>query len=312
MHAIAPVTGRQFAWFRVIFGLYLAFHFAHLVPWGAELFSREGVLPAADLNPTYGILPNVLAVRDSPHFVAVFLLALAGLSVQFSLGIWRRAAAVLLWYGWACLFNRNVLISNPSIPYVGLLLLLTVLVPATEPLRAFGRERPDDEFYVPAAAYWAAWGLMAIGYAFSGVVKLASPSWIDGTAIWHVLQNPLARDSSLRDFMVSMPFWTFKAMTWSALALELLFLPLALWRRTRPFVWVAMGGMHIGLVAILNFADLSAGMLVLHLFTIDSRWASTRPVTFFPRGGSNSRALDSIARSARERTALRRASALLF
>ena len=272
MHAIAPVTARQFAWFRVIFGVYLTIHFAHLVPWGAELFSREGVLPAAALNPTNGILPNVLALWDSAQFVTVFLLTLAGLSVLFSLGIWRRTVAVLVWYGWACLFNRNVLISNPSIPYVGLLLLLTALVPVTEPLRPLGRETPNGEFYVPGAAYWTAWALMAIGYAFSGVVKLGSPSWVDGTALWHVLQNPLARDSSLRDLVIGLPPWVFRVMTWKALTLELLFLPLAMWRWTRPAVWLSMVGMHIGIAALLNFTDLSAGMLMLHLFTFDSRW----------------------------------------
>ena len=51
MHGVAPVTARQFAWFRIIFGAYLAIHFAHLVPWGAELFSRQGVIPGANLEP---------------------------------------------------------------------------------------------------------------------------------------------------------------------------------------------------------------------------------------------------------------------
>ena len=101
--------------------------------------------------------------------------------------------------GWACLFNRNVLISNPSIAYVGLLLLLTTLVPAREPFRIFGSEAASDEFYVPSTVYWAAWWLMAAGYTFSGVAKLSSPSWIDGTALWHVLHNPLARDGLARD-----------------------------------------------------------------------------------------------------------------
>lgn len=33
-----------------------------------------------------------------------------------------------------------------------------------------------------------------------------------------------------------------------------------------------MVGMHLGILALVSFADLSAGMLMLHLFTIDSRW----------------------------------------
>ena len=282
MYAVAPVTPRQFAWFRIIFGAYLAIHFAHLLPWAAELFSREGVIPRATLNPTHGILPNVLAWWDSPAFVTAFLVAMVALSALFAAGVVRHAAALLLWYGWACLFNRNVLISNPSIAYVGLLLLLTTLVPGREPLRAFGTRAESSDFYVPAAAYWTAWFLMAAGYTFSGMVKLASPSWVDGTAIWHVVQNPLARDGLLRDFVLGMPMWGFQLLTWKALALEILFLPLALWRWTRPVIWLGMVVMHIGILGLVSFADLSAGMLMVHLFTVDSRWPGMLRVV---RGG---------------------------
>jgi hypothetical protein len=271
--AVAPVTGRQFAWFRIVFGVYLAVHFAHLAPWAGELFSAEGVLPDPALNPTYGILPNILAWGRSSAFATGVVLAFVVLALLFAAGIARHAAALLLWYGWACLFNRNVLISNPSIAYVGLLLLLTTLVPAREPLRAFARaEDGERSFQMPAAVYWTAWALLAIGYTFSGVVKLSAPSWVDGTAIWHVLQNPLARDGVLRDAVLALPDWAFRLLTWKALALEILFLPLALWRFTRPLAWLAMVGMHIGIVALVSFADLSAGMLMVHLFTWDPRW----------------------------------------
>jgi hypothetical protein len=272
VYGVAPVTPHQFAWFRIIFGTYLAVHFAHLVPWGAELFSRAGVIPRASLNPTHGILPNVLAWWDSPTFVTLFLVAMVALSVLFAAGVLRHAAALLLWYGWACLFNRNVLISNPSIAYVGLLLLLTLAVPAGEPWRAFTKRGKNAEFCVPAAAYWGAWFLIAAGYTFSGIVKLASPSWIDGTAFWHVVQNPLARDGLLRDVVLGMPAWGFQLLTWKALALEILFLPVAMWRWTRPVIWGAMALMHVGILALVSFADLSAGMLMVHLFTFDSRW----------------------------------------
>jgi hypothetical protein len=30
--------------------------------------------------------------------------------------------------------------------------------------------------------------------------------------------------------------------------------------------------MHTGILALVSFADLSAGMLMVHLFTVDSRW----------------------------------------
>ena len=37
-------TWNQYAVFRVLLGSYLTVHFAHLLPWGVELFSSEGML----------------------------------------------------------------------------------------------------------------------------------------------------------------------------------------------------------------------------------------------------------------------------
>ena len=278
LYQVAPVTGRQFATFRIALGAYLAVHFAHLMPWSAELFSNQGVLPKASLNPIHGILPNVLAWWDSPATVMAFLSALIVCSLLFALGVARRSMAAILWYGWACLFNRNVLISNPGIPYIGLLLLLTTLVPPTEPWRFRRADRDPAEFHVPLMVWMTAWVLMAVGYTFSGIVKLRSPSWVNGTAMWHLLNNPLARPGFLRDLALSLPASAIALMTWGALALEVLFLPLALWRVTRPFIWSAMVALHIGIVLLVSFADLTAGMLMLHLFTFDPRWIPRRQV----------------------------------
>lgn len=90
-------TGGQYSLFRALFGLYLLVHFADLAPWGAELFSRNGVLPDASASPLLYLFPNVLALYDAPWFVTVLLVAGAGLSVLFALGLWDRTAAIGLW-----------------------------------------------------------------------------------------------------------------------------------------------------------------------------------------------------------------------
>lgn len=278
LYEIAPVTGRQFAIFRIALGAYLAVHFARLVPWGGELFSSKGVLPSASLNPIHGILPNVLAWLDSPTFVVAFLVALVACSVLFAAGVARRAMAIALWYGWACLFNRNVWIGNSAIPFIGLLLLLTACVPATEPWRFRQPQKDPYDFYVPRMVWVAAWVLMAVGYSFSGIVKLYSPSWVDGTAVAHLLNNPLSRPGFARDIALGLSPGAIKAMTWGLLGLEALFLPLSLWRVTRPFAWGAMVVVHVVFATLLSFADLTAGMLILHLFTFDPRWRKARPM----------------------------------
>ena len=117
---------------------------------------------------------------------------------------------------------------------------------------------------------------MALGYSYGGITKLVSPSWIDGSALKHVLGNPLARPHALRDALLMLPDVLTRIATWGALALELLFAPLALLRRVRPWLWLALVGMHLSVITLLDFADLTMGMLMLHLFTFDPAWI--RPV----------------------------------
>lgn len=279
LHAIAPVSARQFAVFRIVLGLYLTVHFVQLIPWGVELFSSAGMLSDPALNPTYGLFLNILSWWDSPAMVTAFLVALTVFAILFTAGIARRTMAVLLWYGWACLFHRNVLISNPSIPYIGLILLLSSFVPATEAwrVRLFQSKRTvrsagDMEFYMPMAVFVTAWVLMAAGYTFSGIVKLYSPSWVDGSAFLHVLNNPLARTGWFRDAVLALPTLVLQGSTWLTLAIEIFCAPLMLWRTTRPYIWLITVFMHITLMGLVSFAELSIGMLLLHLFTFDSRW----------------------------------------
>lgn len=273
---VKPISGMQFAVLRVLLGLYLAVRFARLLPYGAELFSREGVLPEASLNFTYGILPNPLERWDSPLAVQAFLLGLVVLSILFTLGWRRRTCALLLWYGSACLFNRDNLISNPSLPYVGLLLLLCVCIPPGEPWR-LGDRAGDRDWFFPAWAFRAAWVLMAAGYTYSGLDKLiTAPSWRDGTALTHVLNLPLARPGPARDIMLGLPGGLRQCLTWAAVGAEVAFLPLALHPRSRRVAWLALAGMHLSVMALISFAELSLGMLLLHAFTFDPEWVARR------------------------------------
>jgi hypothetical protein len=263
------IPAAQFAFFRIALGVYLAIHFAQLIPSGTELFSRDGMLSDTRLNLTFGIFPNPLTRWDSPECVTAFLIGLIILSLAFTAGAFRRSAAVLIWFGWACLFNRNNLIVNPSIPYIGLLLLLSALVPLGEGW-ILAKERADWQF--PSGVYWTAWILLAAGYSYSGWMKLLSPSWIDGSALSHILNNPLARPGWARDTLLQLPDLDRQIATWAALMVELLFLPLSFCLTTRKVAWLAMIGLQIAILCLVNFADLTIAMLLVHLFTFDPRW----------------------------------------
>lgn len=267
-------TGGQYSLYRGFFGLYLTIHFLHLLPWGAELFSDRGMLPDADASPLYPLFPSLLFLVDSPLVVTALLASGAALAVCFALGIGDRLAALALWYTWACLFTRNPLIANPSLPFVGWLLLAHAAIPVAPygSRAARGRVDPGGGWRLPAPIFAAAWIVMAVGYSYSGATKLVSPSWLDGSAIARVLENPLARPLALRDVLLGLPDSVIRVWTWGSLGLELLFAPLALFARVRPWLWLALLGMHCALLALIDFADLAMGMLMLHFFTFDPAW----------------------------------------
>jgi predicted DCC family thiol-disulfide oxidoreductase YuxK len=260
----------HFSFFRIILGIYMVVHFISLVPYAPELFSSEGIFPEASLNFTYGIFPNILNYLDTPLQTKLFVIALVVISFLFACGIQRRLCALLLWYGWACLFNRNNLISNPGIPFVGWLLLAAAVIEPGEPF-SLAKKR-EEVWRMSGIIFTGAWIIMAAGYTISGIDKMNSPSWMDGTAIIHLLNNPLARDWSLRTLLLSLPEVLLKIMTWSILLMELAFLPLCFHDRTRKFAWFGMVFMHLGILLIVDFADLTLGMLMIHLFTFDDRW----------------------------------------
>ncbi len=276
----AAWTGGQYSLFRLFFGLYLMVHLGALIPWGGEMFSSAGVLPKASDSPLIGIFPNVLGWVDSPLAITGLLTAGLVLAACFAVGFKDRAAAVVLWYLWACLFGRNPLISNPSLPYVGWMLLAHALIPKTPFLAWDARRRadPGGGWAMPAVLFGGCWLLMAGGYTFSGITKLVSPSWVDGTALIRVLSSPLARPSLWTELMLKLPEPALRGLTWVLLLWEVLFLPAALIPKLRPFVWLGMLGMHFGIIAFVDFADLTMGMVILHFFTFDPAWLARRPL----------------------------------
>jgi predicted DCC family thiol-disulfide oxidoreductase YuxK len=276
-------TGGQYSIFRVLLGIYLSIHFAHLLPWSAELFSSEGVLPEGRLSPIFSLFPNLYAISDGPWFIHATLVMSVAAAFAFAVG-WRdRIAALWMWLVLASLFGRNPLIANPALPYVGLMLLAHLFVRAAPygSASARGRADPDGGWSLSRPVFLAAWVVLALSYSYSGYTKLLSPSWVAGDNIAFVLQNPLARPWFLRDFFLWLPPIFLTLLTWTVLYVELFFAPIALWSKARPWIWLVMFMIQFGFLFLLNFADLTSGMLLFHMLTFNPAWIAARP---FQRG----------------------------
>ena len=271
-------TGGQYSLYRMLLGAYLLTHFGMLIPYGAELFATGGVLATAELSPYIGVVPNPLAWCDSPASVICLLGVGAVCAMALAIGWFDRVGAVLaaLILGW--LYQRNPLIANPGLPLLGFLLVLHAFVPPL-PFGSLAARRAggaDRAWRLPAHLHHAAWVVLALSYSHSGITKLFSDSWTDGQTIRLVLENPLARDHALREWVLALPPVFLEVLTWSVLWVEVLFAPLVLFRRLRPVMWTLMLGAQAGFLVFLNFADLTFPMLLAHLLTFDPRWIARR------------------------------------
>jgi hypothetical protein len=272
--------------FRIVLGIYLLIHFVEIIPYAEEIFGTNMPYDHT-LIPTYDIFPNILNYVNATVFVT-FLALVSGLfaSERFLATIsgitvleWLpNVCAVMLWYGWASLVNRNPLIHNPGIPYVGWILLAMAFVEKDEKVVLFNTNNKFLRYIqydrLHKRLFWSAWFLMAAGYTVSGLNKLlVSPSWIDGSALQHVLESPIARDNMLRDILVQYPTFL-KYNTWFSLFLEISFLPLGVFYYTRFWYWMVYMGFHLGILLLINFTDLTIGVMMIHLFTFDWDWTA--------------------------------------
>jgi predicted DCC family thiol-disulfide oxidoreductase YuxK len=267
-------TGAQYSCLRFMLASLLFIHFVVLIPWAGECFSNSGALPQGALSPLFHAFPNMFIVNDDTLFIQIVLGVACLLSLCLAVGWHDKIAAVLLWYILACLFGRNPLINNPSIPFVAFLLLVHACIPGSPYWSIHARKAidPRNGWFFPPALFACLWVVMAVGYSYSGYYKLFSQSWLDGSALLHVLHNPLSRDSVVVDLLLGVPPVLLQIMTWSVLVLELAFLPLVLFSKTRCWAWLAMLAMHFGILLTVSFAELSIGMILLHAFTFDPRW----------------------------------------
>jgi predicted DCC family thiol-disulfide oxidoreductase YuxK len=267
---------RHYTIVRWCLGVYLLVHFVTLMPHAGELFSGQGALPDPTILPSHGFFPNPLFILSSPQSIQLFLGTMTLVAMLFSAGICTRLSAGALWFGWASLVSRNPFISNPSIPFVGLLLIFFAFI---------SNKKKDAQLL----AWRGIWVIMAVAYTVSGLHKLGSPSWVDGSALAELLRNPLARDTNVTHLLGYLSPFILRVLTWGALVLEIAFAPLAVFATTRFYAWALMVMMHLGILLVVAFADLTVGMLILHLFTFDPRWLrpqailpeQARPVIFY-------------------------------
>ena len=226
-----PVDISFLVFFRIFFGGIMLWetyrYFTH--GW----ISRYFIEPA--VNFTYYGFSWVKPWPGSGMYVHFFVLGLAAALVMVGF-LYRIAAPVLfLTFTYSFLLDQTRFMNHFYL--VCLISLLMCFLPAE---RAFSVDsllrRKIRTDVVPAWTLWLLRVQVGIPYFFGGIAKLNS-DWIYGGEPMRIWLSPLAKIPAFGHIFAA--DWVVHSFVIGGLLLDLLVVPLLLWRRTRVFAFVA-------------------------------------------------------------------------
>jgi hypothetical protein len=198
------------------------------------------------------------------HFMALGSLALCVAS-----GFLYRVTAALFTVGFAYVFLLDKANYLNHFYLIVILSFLLVLVPAH-------RRFSLDVFLRPGlrsttAPRWALWLLrtqLGIVYVFGGVAKL-NVDWLAGRPMdeWLAQKSGAPIVGSLLDEP-----WSGVVFSYGGLLLDLLVVPALLWRRTRPYAFVAAVGFHLANSQLFSIGVFPWFMIAATTLFLDPDW----------------------------------------
>lgn len=171
------------------------------------------------------------------HFVA-----LGVLSVCIMIGFYYRVATALFFLGFTYVFLLDQTRYLNHFYMISLVSFLLIFVPAHRAFSLDARLRPTlQSDTAPAWSLWIIQAQLAIVYFFGGIAKLNS-DWLRGEPMRGWL-------AARMDFPVIGAYfkeeWMVYQFVFGGLLLDLLIVPLLLWKRTRVYAFVAAAAFHL-------------------------------------------------------------------
>ena len=240
-------TGGQYSLYRILFGLYL--------------------------------LGGFLAFLGPDPLVISIVIAGSVCCGAFILGWHDRRAAVLIFGLGVALSVLAAEAPHAGRIFVGWLLFAHVMLPPAPygSLSAAGREDPRGGWYMSRPVHLGTWALMGLWYSFTGFSMLVLPGWLRGGAIddyvyYRASSFPPWSGAPLSSWEPSVVAW----LTWGVFGAHLLFAPMALFWRLRPWLWAGFTAMHLVALVVFGCYGFSLPMLLLLAFTFDPAWIRPR------------------------------------
>ncbi len=230
LNLFRPIDNSFLIFFRIVFGA--------IMTWEVYRYFTYNWISRYYIEPTvHFIYYGFSWVKPWPgkgmyiHFFACGVFAFCVL-----IGFFYRIAATLFFLGFSYVFLLDQTRYLNHFYLVCLISLIMIFLPAERALSVDAVLRP--KIRSDTAPAWTLWLLRAqigIAYFFGGIAKLNS-DWLHGEPMRTWL-NPLTKLQVFGPLFAKE--WVIYSFVFGGLLLDLLVVPLLLWRRTRPYAFVA-------------------------------------------------------------------------
>ncbi|GAC1474594.1 MAG: hypothetical protein NVSMB9_25250 [Isosphaeraceae bacterium] len=287
-----PISARPLCAFRVVVGVLTLAHLGLLSVDLDYWLSDSGILQGAEARTLAGPLrPSPLQWVQDPVSVRTFV-ALSGLvAFLFTIGWRTRVMGVLLYLALLSIHHRNILTNCGPDNLLLILVFYLMLSPcgvaySLDARRARLRRGTEAE---PIIVPWAQRLIqiqLCLIYFDTSILKCNGSTWLGGTALHYVLNNPEVGRLDFR-FLCQHPL-LLNLLTHTALLVEF-GLAFLLWNRATR-AWMAIAGivLHAGVLLVVNvplFGELMTACYLTFLTPgeLDTLLRVLNPVRLFRR-----------------------------
>lgn len=288
----APVSARPLGAFRVLVGALALCHLGLLSFDLDHWLTDRGLMAGADAREVAGpFRPSVLQWVQDPASVRTFVAATAVAGVLFTVGWRTRVMGVLLYFGLLSIHHRNISTNCGPDNLLLIMVFYLMLGPsgAAYSLDARRAARRRGTAAEPLILPWAQRLIqlqLSLIYFDTAVLKCNGATWLGGTAMHFVLNNPEVGRFDL-SALCQYPL-LINLLTHAALAVEFSLAFLLWFRPTRAWAAVAGVMLHVGVLFTVNvplFGELMTASYLTFLTPgeLDTLLRAVNPVRRFRR-----------------------------
>ncbi len=253
-----PIAGERLALIRITTAVaVLTDMLVQQVPYYQVLFGPEGLAPRgydeSVLLRGWRLTGYVFTTTDFTVYTVTYI-TWAVVMVLMAFGVKTRVITILGWLLTLAFIHRNFHSRNFGDSVVRISVFLLMFMPSGDAL-SWDAWRRNGRALLPT--FHAPWAVrifqiqLCAMYMATGISKLTggtNSTWFDGTALFYVYNDIILTRVSYAQ--LPLPSWMSPPLTYLALMWELLFIPLAIWGKTRR--WVLYFGVAFHLMVFLT------------------------------------------------------------